>query len=112
MSSYEYISKARREYLRDGLYTCATPSLKSGTIAIPVIAVLSLIALAAVLRLVLLVPEERFFSLMLLYIVFYLGLIVSFPLGETERIAPQDRTAIWASAIILITLGIIAVSAS
>ena len=111
MTSHRYINKARREYLQNGMYSCADPSLKSGTITVPLTAVLCLILLAVVLKTAFLFPAERFSSAMFLYIFIYLGLIVSFPLGETRRIAPRARTVIWAGAIALITLCIIAVSA-
>jgi hypothetical protein len=111
MTSHTLINKARREYVQNGMYSCADPSLKSGTIAVPLTAVLCLILLAVVLKTAFLFPAERFSSAMSLYTVIYLGLIVSFPLGETRRIVPRTRAVIWTGAIVLITLGIIAVSA-
>jgi|WetSurMetagenome_2_1015567.scaffolds.fasta_scaffold00208_5 hypothetical protein len=111
MSSHKYINKHGREYFRDGMYSCADPSLKSGTIIVPLIAVLCLILLATVLKTVLILPAERFSTTMVFFTVVYLGLIVSFPLGATRRVAPRTRTVIWAVGIVLITFGIIAVSA-
>jgi hypothetical protein len=87
MSSHKHINKSRREFFRDGVYSCADPSLKSGTIAVPLTAVLCLILLAVVLKTALILPAERFSSTMTLFI-----------------------TAIWTVAIVFITLAIIAVS--
>jgi hypothetical protein len=111
MTSHTLINKARREYVQNGMYSCADPSLKSGTIAVPLTAVLCLVVLAIVLKTVFLFPAERFLTTMILNTVIYLGLIVTFPLGETRKIAPRTRAVIWTGAIVLITRGIIAVSA-
>jgi len=111
MPSHEYINKIRENRFASDLYTCAAPVLKTGTFSVPLTAVLCLILLGVVLKAVLLFPAEQFTSAMVLYIVTYMALIVSFPLGETRRLSASDRTAIWASAIILLTLGIITASA-
>lgn len=111
MASLEHINKIRENRFADDLYTCAAPVLRTGTFSVPLTAVLCLILLGVVLKTVLLLPAEEFSSAMVLYIVTYMALIVSFPLGETARIAPLARTLIWNGGILLITLGILVVSA-
>ena len=111
MASLEYINKIRENRFTSDLYTCAAPVLKTGTFSVPLTAVFCLILLGVVLKTILLIPTDRLLSAMVLYIVTYMALIVSFPLGETRRLSASDRTAIWASAIILLTLGIITASA-
>jgi hypothetical protein len=111
MASLEYINKIRENRFADDLYTCAAPAWRTGTFSVPLTAVLCLILLGIILKAVLLLPAEQFSSAMVLYTVTYLALIVSFPLGETRRVNSSDRTVIWATAIILLTLCIITASA-
>jgi hypothetical protein len=111
MSSLEHINKIRENRFTSDLYTCAAPVLRTGTFSVPLTAVLCLILLGVVLKTVLLLPAEQFASAMVLYSVTYMALIVSFPLGETRRVNSSDRTVIWATAIILLTLCIITASA-
>jgi hypothetical protein len=111
MRHREYMYKTVRGHLTDGLYACATPTLRSGTIVVPLTAGLCLVLLALVLKNILLLPADKLASDLVLYIVLYMGLIVSFPLGETGKIAPFSRTMIWTGGIILITIGIIAYTA-
>jgi hypothetical protein len=111
MSSLEHINKIRKNRFADDLYTCAAPALRTGTFSVPLTAVFCLILLGIVLKAVFLFPAEQFNSAMVLYTVTYMALIVSFPLGETARISPLVRTLIWNGGILLITLGIVVVSA-
>jgi ABC-type microcin C transport system permease subunit YejB len=48
---------------------------------------------------------------MLLYIIIYMGFIVSFPLGDDTATDSSRRTILWTGIIILVTFGIIAVYA-
>jgi hypothetical protein len=111
MPPHEYLNKIRENRFTSDLYTCAAPVLRAGTFSVPFTAILCLILLGVVLKTVLLLPSEQFTSTMILYIVIYMALIVSFPLGETRRVNSSDRTVIWVTAIILLTLCIITASA-
>jgi len=110
MTSHKYINKGYGGPLRSDLYSCSHPSLKSGTLTVPFTVSICLVLLAGTMNMILHYPPEQFVSSMVLYLVFYLGIIVSFPLGETDRMAPRTRTAIWACTTVLITLAIIAIS--
>jgi hypothetical protein len=87
------------------------PAIKNGRITVPLTAGLCLIGLAIVLKNVFLVPAERLSSDMLLYIIIYIGFIVSFPLGDDTATGSPGRTMLWTVIIILATIGIIAVYA-
>ncbi len=94
-----------------GLATRIMPALANGRITVPLTAGLCLVLLVVVLKNVLLVPATQLSSDIILYIVIYTGFTVSFPLTDKAETSPARRTFLWTGAIILATLGIIAVYA-
>lgn len=94
-----------------GFGTCLPPAFRNGRVIVPLTAGICLIALAMVLKNILLVPAVQLSSDMLLYIIIYLGFIVSFPATDEAPAGSPSRTILWTGACILMTLGIIAVYA-
>lgn len=84
---------------------------RNGRVIVSLTAGLCLILLIIVLKNVLLVPAAQLSSDIILYIIIYMGFIVSFPLGDDEATVSSTRTMLWIGAIILATLGIVAVYA-
>ena len=95
----------------NGFGTRLLPAIRNGRVTIPLTAGICLVMLAVVLKNVLLVPAAQLSSDMLLYIIIYMGFIISFPLMDTTTDAPPGRTLLWTGVIVLVTLGIIAVYA-
>jgi hypothetical protein len=87
------------------------PAFRNGRVIVPVTAGLCLIALAMVLKNIILVPAVQLSSDMLLYIIIYLGFIVSFQAADEVPAGVPSRTLLWTGTCILMTLGIIAVYA-
>lgn len=87
------------------------PAIRNGRVTIPLTAGLCLILLTVVLKNVLLVPAAQLSSDMLLYLIIFMGFIVTFPLLDETMDVSSARTLLWAGVIILVTLGIIAVYA-
>lgn len=94
-----------------GFCTRLRPALANGRITVPLTAGLCLVALALVLKNVLLVPAAQLSSDMVLYIIIYMGFIVSFPIVDERSAGSSARTSLWIGTCILMTLGIIAVYA-
>lgn len=94
-----------------GFGTRILPTLTNGRITVPLTAGVCLVLLAVVLKNILLVPAGQLSSDIILYIIIYMGFIVSFPLGDDTATGSSERTMIWTIVIILVTLGIIAVCA-
>ena len=87
------------------------PALRNGRVTIPITAGLCLILLTVVLKNVLYVPAAQLSSDMLLYIIIYLGFIVTFSFSGDKETGTATHTMLWTGIIILITLAIIAVYA-
>jgi hypothetical protein len=94
-----------------GFGTRLLPAIRDGRVTLPLAAGICLVMLAVVLKNILLVPAAQLSSDMLLYIIIYVGFIISFPLMDTTTDAPPGRTLLWTGVIVLATLGIIAVYA-
>lgn len=88
-----------------------TPVFRNGRVLVPLTAGLCLVLLAMVLKNVLFVPAAQLSSDMILYIIIYMGFIVSFPLTDSDTTGTPVRTMFWTGMILLATLGIIAVYA-
>lgn len=87
------------------------PALRDGRITVPLTAGICLVLLTVVLKNVLLVPAARLSSDMVLYIIIYMGFLITFPLSDRTATGPAARTLLWCGIIIMVTLGIIAVNA-
>jgi hypothetical protein len=94
-----------------GFCTGLSPVIRNGRLIVPLTAGICLVLLVAVLKNVLLVPAAQLSSDMILYIILYMGFIVSYPLADRETTGSPVRTMLWTGTIILATLGIIAVYA-
>ncbi|MFA4861253.1 hypothetical protein [Methanoregula sp.] len=94
-----------------GFCTRIPSVLSNGRLLVPLTAGICLILLTVVLKNVLLVPAEQLSSTMILYIIIYMGFIVSYPFADKETSGSSTRTVLWMGACILMTLGIIAVYA-
>lgn len=94
-----------------GVATRIVPVLANGRITVPLTAGLCLVLLTVVLKNIILVPPSQLLSDMILYIIIYTGFMVSFPLTDNAEAGPAARTYLWTGAIIVATLGIIAVYA-
>ncbi len=92
-------------------YTRILPALRNGRISVPLTAGICLVMLAVVLKNVLLVPAAQLSSDMILYIIIYMGFMITSTVGYTTETVSVSRTLLWTGIIILITLGIIAVYA-
>jgi hypothetical protein len=84
---------------------------RNGRIIVPLTAGICLVLLAMVLKNVLHVPATQLSSDMILYIILYMGFIVSYPLADNETTGSPGWTLLWTGASVLMTLGIIAVYA-
>jgi hypothetical protein len=93
------------------LCTRITSVFRNGRIIVPLTAGICLVLLAVVLKNVLLVPATQLSSDMILYIILYIGFIVSYPLADNETTGSPVRTMLWTGTCILMTFGIIAVNA-
>jgi hypothetical protein len=91
--------------------TRITSSLRNGRVIVPLTVGLCFVALAMVLKNVLFVPAAQLSSDILLYIIIYMGFIVSFPIADEASAGSSMRTMHWTGTCILMTLGIIAVYA-
>lgn len=91
--------------------TGMVPALRNGRILVPLTAGICLVFLAVVLKNILLVPAAQLSSDLILYIILYMGFIVSFPFTGSTDTGPADRTLLWAGIIVIVTLAIIAVYA-
>jgi len=94
-----------------GFCTRITSSLRNGRVIVPLTAGLCFVVLAMVLKNILFVPAAQLSSDMLLYIIIYMGFIVSFPIADEASAGSSVRTMLWTGTCILMTLGIIAVYA-
>jgi hypothetical protein len=77
---------------------------------VPLTAAACLIALTVVLKNILLVPAETLSKDIIIYIIIYMGFIITYPLAKEESGKPK-YTLLWVLIIILVTLAIIAVYA-
>ncbi len=91
--------------------TRTAPGFRINRVMIPLTAGACLILLAVILKNVLLVPAQQLSSDMILYIIIYLGFIVTFQFREEEQPESSSRTLFWISVILLATFGIVAVYA-
>ena len=91
--------------------TRTAPALSINRVMIPLTTGGCLILLAVILKNVLLVPAQQLASDMVLYIIIYLGFIVTFQYRDAAQPESPSRTLFWISVILLITFGIIAVYA-
>ena len=87
------------------------PALRINRVMIPLAAGACLLLLTVILKNVLLVPAQQLTSDMILYIIIYLGFIVTFQYHDAGQPESPSRTLFWISVILLITFGIIAVYA-
>jgi len=94
-----------------GFCTRIPASLRNGRVVVPLTAGICLVLLAMILKKILLVPTAQLSSDMVLYIIIYMGFIVSYPLADRETTGSPMRTLLWIGTCILMTLGIIAVYA-
>lgn len=88
-----------------------SPTLMDSRVIIPLTSGICLILLAVVLKNVLLVPAQQLSSDMILYIIIYMGFIISYPLSGDTKPGSSTRLKLWIGIIILCTLAIILVYA-
>lgn len=93
-----------------GVLSSVRHTIADGRVIVPLTAGICLVLLVVVLRNVLQVPAERLTGDMILYIILYMGFIVTYPLHGPGA-ASLQRAATWSGIIILLTLGILGVSA-
>lgn len=91
--------------------TGRVPALRNGRVLVPLTAGICLLLLAVILKNILLVPAAQLSSDMLLYIILYMGFVVSFPFAGSTDTGPANRTILWTGIIVIVTLAIIAVYA-
>jgi hypothetical protein len=94
-----------------GFCTRIAPAFRHGRIIVPLTGGICLLLLVMVLKNILLVPAAELSSQMILYIICYMGFIVSYSVAETRAPASPMRTLLWMGTCILMTIGIIAVYA-
>lgn len=94
-----------------GFCTLITPAFRHGRIIVPLTGGICLLLLVMVLKNILLVPAAELSSQVILYIICYMGFIVSYSVSETRAPGSPVRTVLWIAVCILMTLGIIAVYA-
>ena len=93
-----------------GFLSSVRHAIADGRVIVPLVAGICLLALVVILKNVLQVPAERLTGDMILYIILYMGFIVTYPLHGPGAESAQ-RAAVWSGIIVLITLGIIGVNA-
>lgn len=87
------------------------PVLQNGKVIVSVTAGVCLLLLTIIMKNILHVPAEQLSSDIVIYIIIYMGFVISFPfLDETERI-PLSRTMVWVFIIVMVTLAIIGIYA-
>jgi hypothetical protein len=94
-----------------GFCTRIPSVLAKGRLIVPLTTGICLVLLTVILKNVLHVPAEQLSSAMVLYIIIYMGFIVSYPFADRETTGSPGRTLLWTGACILMTIGIIAVYA-
>lgn len=95
-----------------GLCARVSPTFRNGRVIVPLTAGLCLVLLTVVLKNILLVPAGKLSSDMILYIIIYVGLVITFPfMAEKEPTEPIScsRTILWVVVFVIITLAIIAI---
>ena len=94
-----------------GFCTRIAPAFQHGRIIVPLTGGICLLLLIMVLKNILLVPAAELSSQIILYIICYMGFIVSYSVADTKTPGSPVRTLLWMGACILMTIGIIVVYA-
>jgi len=87
------------------------PACRNGRVLVPLTAGICLVLLAMVLKNILLVPAAELSSDIVLYIIVYMGFIVSYQAAGDTETGETTRTLLWIGTCILMTIGIIVVYA-
>ncbi len=84
-------------------------ALRNGSVMIPLTAGLCLILLTVILKNVPLFPAEELSTHIILFILIYIGFIISYPLQKDTEPGSSTRMMLWLGLMLLTTFGIIVV---